>query len=119
MAPRKLDSVFRVICIVLFLAFLVAPSVIARSHEEIGPGPVGGSGGPAGQIGNPPGGPTGGGGGDNGDPDDISILFNGPSDPRTISDRHNRTALPPVYSRITPYRAGAWYAFFWWTGIGW
>ena len=117
MAPRKSVWVLRIVSLVVLLTLLIAPSVIARNSSQLAHGGHVGGGGD--QISNPPGGPTGGGGGDNGDPDDISILFNGPTDPGVISNGHNRTGMSPVRVRIEPYRAGAWYVFFWWTGIGW
>ncbi len=114
MAPRKSLSALRIVCFALLLAFLVVPSVIASNSTTGGPSPIGNPGGRQG-IQGPPGGPT---SGDNGDPDDISILFNRPSNPTPVSG-HAYTAAPPVNSRIAAYRAGALYLFFWWTGIGW
>jgi len=118
MAPRKSVWVLRIVCVVALLVWFGTPDALAKNLSTAGPSGWD-SGGQGANL--PPGGggPGGSGGGDNGDPDDISILFNDPNGPTTISNEGRRTELPPIYARIDPFRGSAWYVFFWWTGIGW
>lgn len=118
MAPRGSVFLLRVTCLIALLAVLIAPATLAWDSCERGPSAGGGG---VQGIEVPPGGggPGSGSGGDNGDPDDISILFNDPTDPTVISSDQHQRDLPSPRVRFAPYRGAGWYVFFWWTGIGW
>jgi hypothetical protein len=112
MAPRKSLWSLWVVGFSVALSLLFSPVVIASlPYHAIGSDGSGGGG-----VYQPPNsGPGPGGGG--GDPDDFSIYFNRPADPTIVSDRHQRTELPAVLSKVEKYRWGAWYVLQFMIGI--